>query len=121
MDPSKRLAFLVTACSHVDGVQDTEVVLMDASRSNRPDEASGKWLWLKKEKVPNWVALVSGNMDQDSCGLPPPPPPFHFEPSPNSERSTAVSFTASGCFCQRTAFVIYKSLETARTAVQASA
>ena len=35
-----------------------------------PDDGP-RWLWrIQKTGMPKWVALVSGNMDQNSCGLP---------------------------------------------------
>ena len=42
------------------------------------------WLWLKKP-VPQWLALVSGNMGTKTCGL----PLFKFEPHPHVPPSSS--------------------------------
>ena len=56
------------------GRQTGQSSLLEARRLKqtfeRPGRAVQKWLWLRKP-VPKWVALVSGNMDQDLRFAPP--------------------------------------------------
>ena len=54
------------------------------------DEICTKWLWVNNRVTPKWVALVSGNMDQN---LRSNSWWFNFDPRPNQVNQWATEFS----------------------------